>query len=140
MFQIKVGETLKSVKADLTAWTRRDQTSNQYYLVVIECKFSTCEAALAQAVACLKGAFNTNNDGETVYGFCTTAKWFTFLSYNPLEHSDKAFQGFRYSKEMNFLFPRMVEPEYKGTWLAQNVEVVGIIFSVLCDKLKISRD
>lgn len=66
------------VKADFAVWKNVDDLGiSRKCLLVVQCCARSCDEEVKQCVACLKAIYTLNGDGKTVYGFCSTGKWFT---------------------------------------------------------------
>ena len=127
-FEVLLGGLLKTIKADYAIYSEKDGVRN-YYLAVLECKSFSCDEGVKQNVGYMKAIFHLNQDQHTVFGFCSTAKRFNFMSFNPAHIGDDVVDGFKLFEDMRFLFPKMVDPNFKAKWLEQCTQIVRIMYT-----------
>lgn len=78
----------------------------------------------------LKACFEANKDDRTVYGFCTVATRWNFLTY------DKS-NGFKMMVAVDVMFPKMVSE--KQIWLEKYTKIIDVIYTCLLNVTEESR-
>lgn len=107
------------------------QTTPKTYCAMVECRKDRLTDGVKQALTYLREIYVLNADHKTVYVFLGDPVEFQFLSYN--ESS-----GFKLCKNINFLFPEMLEQ--KSHWIEKYTSIVKIVYSVLCNRLNLPRN
>lgn len=138
-FRVWLNNKLENVYAELavaglyTDEEKKGKKKKKYYLVVAELQIGYCWKALKQCTACMRSIFKLNRDQQTVFGICSTGTDYSFLCLD-------ASGSFKLHEEMRLTFSTMFDSdESKSFWMKNRTLAIRILFTVLCDKLKISR-
>lgn len=70
------------------------------YIVVVECKRWNVDDGIQQCCLGMKACFDANKDDRTVFGFCTVAERWNFLTYDKLN-------GFKLMVAVDVMFPEI---------------------------------
>lgn len=100
----------------------REGDGNNNYIVVVECKRWNVDDGLEQCCVGMKACFEANKDDHTVYGFCTVAERWNFLTYDKLN-------GFKMMAAIDVMFAQMVSK--KQIWLEKYTKIIDIIYTCL---------
>lgn len=100
----------------------REGDGNNNYIVVVECKRWNVDDGLEQCCIGMKACFEANKDDRTVYGFCTVAERWNFLTYDKLN-------GFKMMAAIDVMFTEMVSE--KQIWLEKYTKIIDIIYTCL---------
>lgn len=108
-------------KVDQIIYLSRANGTNKY-IVVVECKRWNVDDGIQQCCLGMKAFFEANKDDRTMFGFCTVAERWNFLTYDKLN-------GFKLMVAVDVMFPEMLSK--KQIWLHDYTKIIDIIYTCL---------
>lgn len=113
--------------------SKEESLGEFYYLMGIEVKTGAPASGYKQAAFCLQQMATDNNDQRKIYGLCSNALSYNFLSYDP----KKGPKGHALSCEYELMFGRMFRVDYEVWCTEKYTLIIDLVFAAMCEMLEI---
>lgn len=113
--------------------SKEESLGEFYYLMGIEVKAGAPASGYKKAAFCLQQMATDNNDQRKIYGLCSNALSYNFLSYDPKKGSN----GHALSCEYELMFGRMFRVGYEVWCTEKYTLIIDLVFAAMCEMLEI---